>query len=360
MDKLSTPQCSILPSQLSAQRRASASVQMTENTSADYVIEMAVDAPQLELYSHIEHSKEMYRQAEAEATKVTRTHSRAVLEYSMADGQMQATLLQQLELIKANNHATARSRWYEWRLQWVEQLYSIADQDARTLESIVHQAEKLLPLLREEQAQVIREFEQEQSIATEIKNELKVTLAEQGGQLLMHVGSAALDEFCAEVMEVNAKLDCLEEKLWDLETEKGEMRASIEASQQTLHIQLNITQARAFRLKVRSYELASLEELHLWYTTTLHADLFEFVYASHFHVHIPCALFRPLKDQIRISRAKDMSFKLKDQFPCFTDLSIQVAQSGSLRLPPTWTSNRHVFQPLSCLPAHVSVGGGGQ
>jgi hypothetical protein len=84
------------------------------------------------------------------------------------------------------------------------------------------------------------------------KEVVMLLLLLEAGQLLMHVGSAALDEFCAEVMEVNAKLDCLEEKLWDLETEKGEMRASIEASQQTLHIQLNITQARAFRLKVRS------------------------------------------------------------------------------------------------------------
>jgi hypothetical protein len=44
-----------------------------------------------------------------------------------------------------------------------------------------------VPLLREEHAQVIKEFEQEQSIATDIENcdqgylsELKTTLAEQG------------------------------------------------------------------------------------------------------------------------------------------------------------------------------------
>jgi kinetochore protein Spc7/SPC105 len=96
-------------------------------------------------------------------------------------------------------------------LQWVEQLYAIADQgfseleqvrlspimrlfalsdvakDASTLGTVIQQAENLLPSLREEQAQVIRELEQEQSIAAEIENcdqgylsELKVTLAEQG------------------------------------------------------------------------------------------------------------------------------------------------------------------------------------
>src|SRR5882762_4040872 len=94
----------------------------------------------------------------------------------------------QLKLIKANNHATARSQWYDWRLQWVEQLYAIADQgfseleqvrlspimrlfalsdvakDASTLETIIQQAENVLPSLREEHAQVIRELEQEQSI----------------------------------------------------------------------------------------------------------------------------------------------------------------------------------------------------
>jgi Icc-related predicted phosphoesterase len=96
-------------------------------------------------------------------------------------------------------------------LQWVEQLYAIADQgfseleqvrqsptmrlfalsdvvkDASTLETIIQQAENLLPSLREEHAQVIRELEQEQSITAEIGNcdqgylsELKATLAEQG------------------------------------------------------------------------------------------------------------------------------------------------------------------------------------
>lgn len=94
-------------------------------------------------------------------------------------------------------------------MQWVEQLYAIADQgfseleqvrlslimrllsdvakDASTLETIIQQAENLLPSLREEHAQVIRELEQEQSITAEIENcdqgylrELKVTLAEQG------------------------------------------------------------------------------------------------------------------------------------------------------------------------------------
>jgi septal ring factor EnvC (AmiA/AmiB activator) len=66
---------------------------------------------------------------------------------------------------------------------------------------------------------------------------------------LTQASSTALDEFRAEVAEANAKLERLEEKLQDLETEKSEVASSIEASQRTLHIQKNSTQAEAFRLK---------------------------------------------------------------------------------------------------------------
>jgi hypothetical protein len=134
----------------------------------------------------------------------------------------------------------------------------------------------------------------------------------------------------------------LEEKLRDLEIEKAETTASIEASQRTLHIQKNSTQAEALRLKgnaplkdpwcnlftwhLCADELASLEELHLWHTSKVHVDLFEFVYASRFHVHIPCSKFKPLKNQIRITKTKEMLFKLKDQFHRFTDLTLKLAE----------------------------------
>jgi hypothetical protein len=158
------------------------------------------------------------------------------------------------------------------------------------------------------------------------------------------VSSTALDEFRAEVAEANAKLERLEEKLRDLEIEKAETTASIEASQRTLHIQKNSTQAEALRLKGNAPfeakglwcnlltwhscadELASLEQLHLWHTSQVHADLFEFVYASRFHVHIPCSKFKPLRNQIRITKTKEMLFKLKDQFHRFTDLTIKLAE----------------------------------
>lgn len=65
----------------------------------------------------------------------------------------------------------------------------------------------------------------------------------------MQASSIALDEFRAEVAEANAKLERLEEKLRDLEIEKSETMTSIDASQRTLHIQKNSTQAEALRLK---------------------------------------------------------------------------------------------------------------
>ncbi|KAH9178909.1 hypothetical protein EDB89DRAFT_2063822 [Lactarius sanguifluus] len=246
--------------------------------------------------------------SEEEAVKVTPMLFR---EYTMADEQTQGELLQQLKLIKAE-----QSRHRKISVGFAE-----LEQDAGILESVIQQAESLLPSLREEHAQVMKELEQEESIAAEIANcdqeylsELKATLAEQG---------AALNEFRAEVSEANAKLERLEEKLRDLETEKAETMASIEASQQKLYILENSTQTEALRLKE---ELASLEELHLWHTSRIQPDLFEFVYASRFRVHIPCVGFKPLRGQIRIAKTEDMPLRLKDQFPRFTDLTIQVAQ----------------------------------
>ena len=128
LDELSAPRRStILPSQLqSAPRRASLTA---ETTLADYVVAMAIDAPQLELYSHvaadlqrwIEHSKEIYRQAEEEAAKVTPMLFR---EYSTADVQTQAELLvplpcqfmpSRLIFCLSNNSNSSRPTTMPWR-----------------------------------------------------------------------------------------------------------------------------------------------------------------------------------------------------------------------------------------------------
>ena len=165
----------------------------------------------------------------------------------------------------------------------------------------------------------------------------------------MRAISSALIEFRAEVSEANAKLERLEEKLRDIEIEESETTASIEASQQKLHILSNSTQTEALRLKGMPFgevfsgahfhlcrrvgELAALEELHLWHTTRIQPDLFEFEYASRFHVHIPCVGFKPLKNQIQITKTKDMPLKLKDQFPRFTDMMVQVGQQRFVSSP---------------------------
>ena len=95
LDELAAPRRSTIHQLQSTQHQSS---QRAGTTLADYVVAMAVDAPQLELYSHvaddlrrwIEHSKEIYRQAEEEAEKVTPMLFR---EYTMADEQTQVELL---------------------------------------------------------------------------------------------------------------------------------------------------------------------------------------------------------------------------------------------------------------------------
>lgn len=132
-----------------------------------------------------------------------------------------------------------------------------------------------MPLLREEHAQIMRELEQEQSVAAEIENcdqaylnELRATLEEQGYCLALIArcgttanageSSAVLDERRAEVAEANAKLERLGEKVRDIETANTETMGSIEALQQTLHVRENSTYSEALRLKgTRSLSLQS-------------------------------------------------------------------------------------------------------
>ena len=138
--------------------------------------------------------------------------------------------------------------------------------DASTLDTIIQHGETFMPLLREEHAQIMKELEQEQSVAAEIENcdqeylnELRATLEEQGYclGLIARYGTAAnagensavLDERRAEVAEAKAKLERLEEKVRDIETTNTETTGSIDSLQQTLHVQENSTYTEALRLK---------------------------------------------------------------------------------------------------------------
>jgi hypothetical protein len=109
---------------------------------ADYCVAMNVDAPQLELYTHvardleawIARSKVHYTQAEEEALRMTPELFR---EYANADEEGQAELLHQLKLIKAHAQATAKGEWYDWKLQWVEQLHETANKGFKDLEKVL-------------------------------------------------------------------------------------------------------------------------------------------------------------------------------------------------------------------------------
>jgi hypothetical protein len=181
---------------------------------------MSVDVPQLELYTYvskdleawIERSKGIFQEAEAEAEKITPELFR---EFVAVGEDGQAELLHQLKLIKANTHGNAKSEWYDWKLQWVEQLLGKAEkgfidltevrslssvfsafgfwklilrsvQDAKALEVVTKQAQALVPSLREEYEQVMGELKQEKALVAEIENsdqkylsELKNTISEQ-------------------------------------------------------------------------------------------------------------------------------------------------------------------------------------
>jgi kinetochore protein Spc7/SPC105 len=73
-------------------------------------------------------------------------------------------------------------------------------------------------------------------------------------------------------------------------------------------------------------ELEALEELHMFRITKVNADLFEFVYASLFHVSIPCKNFIPTVSNISITRFGKASTRYKDDFPKLSAFFLKTAQ----------------------------------
>ena len=139
MDDIAAPRRSIVhPSALRPSRRASTEAQIP---LAEYVVAMAVNVPQLELYNHVsrdlqswvERIKEIHGEAEEEALKATPP---LFQEFVTTDESGQAELLHQLKLIKVHNHAQAKSEWYDWKVQWVEQLYQKANEGFKSLEAV--------------------------------------------------------------------------------------------------------------------------------------------------------------------------------------------------------------------------------
>ncbi|KAF9568515.1 hypothetical protein CPC08DRAFT_625217 [Agrocybe pediades] len=318
MDEINAPRRSMHPSQQALrQPRNPADIPL-----AEYVTAMAIDIPQMDLYSRVskdlqswmEKSKIVLAQAEDEAAKVT---PELFVEYARADEEGQAELLHQLKLIRTHTRFLAKSDWYDWKFQWVEGLRATAEEafvslenDARALEEPKRIATDLIPALEKEYEEIMRELEQEQAEVAEMEegdqdylNELKGTIAEQ---------NIEIEALKAELAEGTEQVRSLEERLEEIEMQKREAKNTITNAERILHLKQTSTRLEVFRLKA---ELEVLEDLHMCRITKVNSKLFEYVYASLFHVSIPCDGFIPNMTKVNITRYGKQSTRYKDDFP---------------------------------------------
>ena len=114
MDEIAAPRRSIAyPSALRPSRQTSNEAQIP---LAEYLVAMAIDVPQLELYTHvskdlqawIERIQGIFLEAEEEVLKMT---PQLFQEFVSTDETEQAELIHQLKLIKVHNHELAKSEW---------------------------------------------------------------------------------------------------------------------------------------------------------------------------------------------------------------------------------------------------------
>ncbi|KAF8168234.1 Spc7 kinetochore protein-domain-containing protein [Crassisporium funariophilum] len=329
MDELTAPRRSIHPSQQPMrQPRNPADIPL-----AEYVTAMAIDMPQLVLYSRVSKdleawmakSKAVFAQAEEEAAKVT---PELFVEYTRADEEGQAELLHQLNLIRTHTRSLAKSDWYDWKLQWVEGLRVTADKeflslesDARALEDLKKSADSLIPDLEREYEELERALVAEQAEVAEIEesdqdylNELKATVAEQ---------NIEIEALKAELSEGKDQLRWLQERSQEIDTHKREAKNTIATAERILNMKKNSTRSEVFRLKD---ELAALEDLHMFRITKVNSDIFEYVYASLFHVSIPCKNFTPKVTEINISRFRKANTRYKDDFPQLSSFLLGTAK----------------------------------
>ncbi|KAG5648239.1 hypothetical protein DXG03_006197 [Asterophora parasitica] len=334
MDEITAPRRSMHPNQHGALQPRN----LDEVPLAEYVVAMGMDVPELVLYSRvskdleawIEKSKGDFEQAEDEAAKIT---PELFTEYSRADEEGQAELLHQLQLIRTNTRALAKSDWYDWKLQWLEGLRTTADQtfkslesDAKALESIKASADDIIPALQQEYDDLMKELEKEMAEVAEIEacdqdylNELKASIAEQ---------NIEVEALQAEVAESRAKLQSLKEQLKEIDAQKQEAKTAIDDAQRVLHVQKNGTRSEVFRLKA---ELESLEDLHLFRATKVNADMIEYIYGSTFRVTIPCKDFVPIVKQVDITREDKARKSVKDSFRSLSDFLLQMAKEQIVR-----------------------------
>ncbi|KAG6814029.1 hypothetical protein H0H92_003879 [Tricholoma furcatifolium] len=334
MDELTAPRRSTHPSQqILPQPREPEEIPL-----ADYAVAMGIDLPQLALYSRIsrdletwiEKSKADFEQAEDEAAKIT---PELFTEYSRADEEGQAELLHQLQLIRTNTRALAKSDWYDWKLQWLEglrvtaaQTFQSLESDVKTLETMRASVGDLVPSLQQEYEEIMKELERESAEVAEIEdcdqdylNELKASIAEQ---------NIEVEALKAEVAESKAKLHSLQERLGSINAERHETKAAIDDAQTALHLQKNSTRAEVFKLKD---ELESLEDLHMLRITKVNSEMFEYIYASQFRVSIPCKNYVPMHTRVDVTRMDKARTKVKDHFPRLSDFLLHMAKEEIVR-----------------------------
>ncbi|KIL70959.1 hypothetical protein M378DRAFT_175273 [Amanita muscaria Koide BX008] len=330
MDELTVPQRSSHPPRHRHTRQAR---DESEIKLSEYFASMAIDVPQLELYTRVandleawmEQSRSVFAQAEEEAAKIT---PELFVEYSRADEEGQAELLHQLNIIRTNVRAQARSDWYDWKYQWVQGLKVTADkafdaleEDAKTLEQISTLADEIIPELEREYERVMRELEQEKAEVAEIEasdqdylNELKSAIAEQ---------NIEVEALKAEVAEGDSRLQRLQERFEEIEAQKRGNSTAIADAKRVLHEPKSSTRAEVFNLKE---ELEYLEDLHMFKLIQMEADIFQYIYNSQFQVTIPCSNFAPLVTQVDITRIQASQTRYRDLFPKLSDFFLEVAK----------------------------------
>ncbi|TFK30384.1 hypothetical protein FA15DRAFT_751438 [Coprinopsis marcescibilis] len=329
MDEITAPRRSMHPAQHGSRRPRPPQ----EIGLAEYAVSMAIDIPQLELFTRVsrdlqawmEKSKVSFQETEEEAAKVT---PELFVEYSRADEEDQASLMHQLNFIKSNTRGKAKSDWYDWKLKWVEGLKATADKafadlesDARKLEALNAAAHEVIPGLEQDYADIMEELEREQAEVKEIDesdqdylNELKASIAEQ---------NIEVDALKAEVTESKEQLSWLKERLRETEQQKQEVSAAIAKADRILQIQKSSTRAEVFQLKD---ELEALEDLHSTRIIKVNSHYFEYIYDSTYQISIPCSNFTPIVSKISINRLERSRTLYKDDFPKLTNLFLACAK----------------------------------
>ncbi|KAF7306544.1 Spc7 domain-containing protein [Mycena indigotica] len=292
---------------------------------AEYGVAMAITVPELDLYSKICNDlqkwmdtdiKAVFEQEEEAAAKVT---PQLFTEYLSADEEDREALLHQLHLIRSNVRTQAKSEWYDWKLEWIENLRASLDEsltalrkDAEALEQLRELPDQILPGLQQEYDELMRELAQEEAEVAEIQNcdqdylnGLKASIAEQ---------DFVVEALRGELDEHKSRLQWLKDRMADMEDEKRQSQTAIDDANRILHLQQHSTHAELTRLKE---EIGLLQQLHMLKITKVVPELFEYEYGSQFKVSIPCRQFNPVPSKVKITRIKP-SHQYLDDFPELT------------------------------------------